>query len=94
MLQEAEILNKLERINYINLDKKTQIISPTKFGELIYNVINSSIPSLLRPELTASWEKGLTLVANGEINSKEYMDKLENYIVKNTNKVLQLGKYR
>ncbi|PAB58660.1 DNA topoisomerase [Anaeromicrobium sediminis] len=82
------ILEKLQLIKYINLNKKTQILTPTEKGELIYDVIIRSIPSLLKPELTASWEKGLTMVANGEIETDKYMEKLENYIKKNTSKVI------
>lgn len=84
------ILNKLSKIEYTNLNKKTQIITPTAMGEMIYDVVDNSVPSLLRPELTASWEKGLGMVANGEISSDEYMKKLENYISKNTNTVMNL----
>lgn len=87
----AEILNKLAKINYTKLNKKTQIMTPTPMGEMIYDVVNNSVPSLLRPELTASWEKGLEMVSNGEIDSEEYMIKLENYINKNTNKVMNLN---
>ena len=87
----AEILNKLAKINYTKLNKKTQIMTPTPMGEMIYDVVNNSVPSLLRPELTASWEKGLEMVSNGEIDSDEYMFKLENYINKNTNKVMNLN---
>lgn len=76
----AEILKKLVNIKYIALNKKTQIITPTQLGEMIYEVVNASIRSLLNPELTASWEKGLTYVAEGTITSKEYMDKLEHFI--------------
>ena len=83
----AEILNKLFKIGYINLNKKTQIITPTLLGEMIFDVVNSSIRSLLNPELTASWEKGLTYVANGEITSDEYMVKLNNFVSKNVNGV-------
>lgn len=86
----AEILNKLTKIKYTKLNKKTQIISPTPMGEMIYDVVNNSIPSLLKPELTASWEKGLEMVANGDIDSDEYMFKLENYINKNANTVMNL----
>jgi DNA topoisomerase-3 len=82
------ILEKLQLIKYINLNKKTQILTPTQKGELIYDVVNRSVPSLLKPELTASWEKGLTMVANGEIQTDKYMEKLENYIKKNTSKVI------
>ena len=87
----AEILNKLTKIKYTYLNKKTQIITPTAMGEMIYDVVDQSVPSLLKPELTASWEKGLEMVSNGEINSDEYMVKLENYINKNTRKVLSLN---
>lgn len=87
----AEILNKLQKIHYIDLNKKTQILTPTSLGEGIYDVVNGSIPSLLKPELTASWEKGLSMIANGEIRSEDYMVKLETYIRKNTQKVLELS---
>ena len=83
----AEILNKLFKIGYINLNKKTQIITPTLLGEMIFDVVNSSIRSLLNPELTASWEKGLTYVANGEITPDEYMTKLNNFVTRNVNAV-------
>ncbi|MGN0263838.1 MAG: DNA topoisomerase [Oliverpabstia sp.] len=76
----AEILKKLVNIQYIALNKKTQVIAPTQLGEMIYEVVNASIRSLLNPELTASWEKGLTYVAEGTITSQEYMDKLEHFI--------------
>lgn len=83
----AEILSKLFKIGYINLNKKTQIITPTLLGEMIFDVVNSSIRSLLNPELTASWEKGLTYVANGEITSEEYMTKLNGFVARNVNAV-------
>ena len=73
----AEILKKLVTIDYLGLNKKTQIITPTKFGEIIYGVVNNSIKALLDPALTASWEKGLTLVSNGDITEDEYMKKLD-----------------
>lgn len=76
----AEILKKLISIRYLQLNKKTQVISPELLGEMIFDVVNNSIRSLLNPELTASWEKGLTLVAEGKISEKEYMDKLEHFI--------------
>lgn len=88
----AAILNKLQKIDYIDLNKKTQILTPTALGEMIYDVVNKSIPTLLKPELTASWEKGLRLISTGEIESDEYMVKLESYITKNTLKVLALEK--
>lgn len=78
----AEILNKLVKISYLNLNKKTQIITPTLLGEMVYEVVNYSIRSLLNAELTASWEKGLTYVANGQISKEEYSKKLENFIKK------------
>lgn len=83
----AEILNKLFKISYINLNKKTQIITPTQLGEMIFDVVNSSIRSLLNPELTASWEKGLTYVANGEITAEEYMVKLNSFVSRMVNGV-------
>ncbi len=87
----AEILKKLINIEYINLNKKTQILTPSLLGEMIFDVVNASIRPLLNPELTASWEKGLTLVANGEITPKEYMDKLEDFVSRRTNNVRILG---
>ncbi|WP_099467907.1 DNA topoisomerase [Konateibacter massiliensis] len=84
----AEILKKLVNNKYIALNKKTQILTPTQLGEMIFDVVNNSIRSLLNPELTASWEKGLTYVANGEITAEEYMEKLEKFIVDRTNGVL------
>ena len=87
----AEILKKLIHIKYLTLNKKTQVITPTLMGELIYDAVNHSIRSLLDPELTASWEKGLTLVANGEITSEEYMQKLEQFIAGRTNGVIGLN---
>lgn len=78
----AEILNKLIKIEYLSLNKKTQIVTPSKLGELIYDVVNASIRSLLNPELTASWEKGLTYVAEGTITSDEYMKKLEGFVTR------------
>ncbi|QEK12881.1 type IA DNA topoisomerase [Crassaminicella thermophila] len=89
----AEILKKLQKIGYIKLNKKTQILTPTQMGEMIYDVVSQSIASLLNPALTASWEKGLMMVANGEIQPNEYMEKLESYIRKNTQKVLRLNNY-
>ena len=87
----AEILKKLIHIKYLTLNKNTQVITPTLMGELIYDAVNHSIRSLLNPELTASWEKGLTLVANGEITSEEYMQKLEQFIAGRTNGVIGLN---
>ena len=84
----AEILKKLFHIEYLKLNKKTQIITPTLLGEMIYDVVNCSIRSLLNPELTASWEKGLTYVAEGSITTQEYMDKLENFIRSRTEQVM------
>ena len=76
----AEIIKKLERIKYIDINTKTQIITPTTKGEIIYDVVAKSMPDMLNPKLTASWEKGLEMVAKQEIQSKEFMDKLEKYI--------------
>ena len=76
----AEIMKKLERIGYIAINSKTQIITPTQKGEAIYDVVNSSMPDMLNPKLTASWEKGLDMVAKKEIKPDVFMDKLESYI--------------
>lgn len=80
----AEILKKLVNIKYLALNKKTQVITPTLQGEMIYDVVDHSIRSLLNPELTASWEKGLNLVAEGSITSDEYMRKLDHFITSRT----------
>ena len=84
----AEIIKKLERIKYIDINNKTQIITPTNKGEIIYDVVNLSMPDMLNPKLTASWEKGLEMVANKEIQSNEFMGKLENYIKGKINKLV------
>lgn len=84
----AEILKKLMNIEYIASNKKTQVITPTKLGEMIYESINISIPSLLNPKLTASWEKGLKMVNDKEIKPDEFMMKLENYTRQSTSRVL------
>ena len=76
----AEIIKKLERIKYIEINDKTQIITPTKKGEIIFDVVNNAMPDMLNPKLTASWEKGLQMVAKKEIQANEFMDKLEKYI--------------
>ena len=76
----AEIIKKLNRIGYIDINNKTQILTPSSKGELIYKVVRYAIPDMLNPELTASWEKGLEMVANKEIESKVFMDKLEQYV--------------
>lgn len=83
----AEILKKLFNINYLNLNGKTQIITPTMLGEMVYEVVNDSIVHLLNPELTASWEKGLTYVAEGSITTEEYMEKLTGFIARRTENV-------
>lgn len=87
----AEILKKLVHIEYLALNKKTQVLTPTLMGEMIYDVVNSSIRPLLDPALTASWEKGLTLVADGSITADEYMKKLDDFVSRRTNVVKQLG---
>ena len=76
----AEIIKKLERIKYIDINSKTQIITPTKKGEIIYDITLKAIPDMLNPDLTASWEKGLDMVAKKEIDSNVFMEKLEKYI--------------
>ena len=76
----GEIIKKLEKIKYIEINTKTQIVTPTKKGELIYDIVNQSMPDMLNPKLTASWEKGLDLVAKKEIEPEDFMVKLEKYI--------------
>ena len=84
----GEIIKKLEKIKYIEINTKTQIVTPTKKGESIYDVVNYSMPDMLNPKLTASWEKGLDMVAKREIQSNEFMVKLENYINSKFNKLV------
>ncbi len=83
----AEILKKLVANGYLELNKKTQILTPTQVGEMIYEAVAHSIKQLLNPELTASWEKGLTLVAQGRITTEEYMDKLNGFVERRTGAV-------
>ena len=85
----AEILKKLVHIGYLALNKKTQIITPTLMGEMIYEVVDYAIRPLLNPALTASWEKGLTQVAEGTITGEEYMQKLDDFVSRRTNLVKQ-----
>ena len=87
----AEILKKLFNIDYLKLNKKTQIITPTLYGEIVYEVVNGSIKQLLDPALTASWEKGLTGVAQGTVTTQEYLDKLNGFVARRTNFVKQLS---
>ena len=89
----AEILKKLFHIKYLSLNTKTQVIVPTLLGEMIFDVVNNSIRQLLNPELTASWEKGLTYVAEGSITPDEYMQKLENFVAGRTAGVLRLNNH-
>ena len=84
----AEIIKKLEKIKYIDINTKTQIITPTQKGEYIYDIVKQSMPDMLNPELTASWEKGLEMVANKEITSDVFMQKLTDYINKKFNKLV------
>ncbi len=90
----AEILKKLINIQYLALNKKTQILTPTLMGEMIYEVVNNSIRPLLDPALTASWEKGLTMVAEGTITEEEYMKKLDDFVSRRTNIVKGLSNQR
>ena len=83
----AEIIKKLNRIGYINTNPKTQILTPTNKGELVYKVVRYTMSDMLNPELTASWEKGLEMVANKEIKSEEFMTKLEKYVKDKVEKV-------
>lgn len=84
----AEIIKKLERIKYIQINTKTQIITPTEKGETIFDVVYSSMPDMLNPKLTASWEKGLDMVAKKEIKPEVFMEKLQNYIKSKINKLV------
>ena len=83
----AEIIKKLVNNKYLSLNKKTQIITPTLMGEMIHDIVAYSIRSLLNPELTASWERGLSYVAEGSITEGEYMQKLETYVRQKTDAV-------
>lgn len=87
----GEIIKKLERIDYIATNAKTQILTPTKRGEAIYDIIVGTMPDILNPELTASWEKGLAMVEQKQISAEEFMDKLEAYV---RNKVVKFKKSR
>jgi DNA topoisomerase-3 len=83
----AEILKKLFSNKYLALNKKTQIITPTLMGEMIYDTVDCSIRSLLNPKLTASWELGLTRVSEGTVTEQEYLEKLNGFVARNTNNV-------
>ena len=85
----AGILTKLVNIKYLNLNKKTQIITPTQMGEMVYETVLCSMKPMLNPALTASWEKGLTGVADGSISEEEYQNKLNDFVTKRTNMVKQ-----
>ena len=84
----AGIIKKLEQIKYLQINSKTQIITPTQKGEIIYDIVNNSMPDMLNPKLTASWEKGLDMVAKKEIEPNEFMVKLENYIKSKFNRLV------
>lgn len=86
----AEILKKLVHIKYLKLNKKTQVITPTLLGEMIYDVVDSSMKALLDPALTASWEKGLSGVADGSITEEEYLEKLNGFVTRRTEYVKQI----
>ncbi len=88
----AGILTKLQRIGYISLNKKTQVLTPTELGELITQVVQASVRQLLNPELTASWEKGLSYVAEGKITEQEYMDKLDAFVRSRTEAIKNAGR--
>lgn len=83
----AEIIKKLNRISYIDINQKNQVLTPNPKGELVYKVVKFTIPDMLNPQLTASWEKGLDMVAKKEIEKDVFMNKLEKYIVNKVNKV-------
>lgn len=83
----AETIKKLIKNGYIRLDKKTQVLTPAASGEVIYEIVKASIPSLLSPKMTASWEKGLTSIVNGEVSKEIYSEKLNNYVIKEISKI-------
>ena len=83
----AEILKKLNTIHYLKTNKKTQQVSPELEGELVYDVVDASMKQLLNPDLTASWEKGLSGVAEGSISTEEYMEKLSGFVTRRVNAV-------
>ncbi|MBP5255360.1 MAG: type IA DNA topoisomerase, partial [Lachnospiraceae bacterium] len=87
----AEILKKLKTIDYIKINGKSQAVTPSLQGELVYDVVDASMTQLLNPELTASWEKGLSMVADGQIGPDEYMEKLSAFVVKRTDRVKGIG---
>ncbi len=87
----AEILKKLITIKYLSLNPKTQVITPSLYGEMVYEAVYNSIRQLLDPALTASWEKGLAMITEGSINSKEYMDKLEHFVRRKVLSVINLN---
>ena len=79
-IQSKQLIKKLEKIKYIEINSKTQIVTPTNKGEKIYDIVQNSTPDMLNPKLTASWEKGLDMVAKKEIKPEEFMTKLQKYI--------------
>ena len=81
-------IKKLERIQYIKINNKTQIVTPTQRGEAIFDIVNQAMPDMLNPELTASWEKGLDMVAKKEIEPEIFMKKLESYIKAKINRLV------
>lgn len=84
----AEIIKKLVRIHYLNLNKKTQILTPENLGEMVYEVVNMTVPALLNPKMTASWEKGLDGITKGTVDFSDYRGKLENFIRTETEKMI------
>ncbi len=83
----AEIIAKLVNIGYLALNKKTQVLAPEKFGEMVYEIVNMTVPALLEPKMTASWEKGLDGITNGTVDMEDYRSKLEAYIERETNHI-------
>lgn len=83
----AEIIDKLVRIKYLNLNRKTQILTPNQFGEMVYEVVLLTIPTMLNPEMTASWEKGLSGMEQGNITTPQYRKTLEEYVIKYINTI-------
>ncbi|MBR5739656.1 MAG: hypothetical protein IKY02_06665 [Lachnospiraceae bacterium] len=88
----AEILKKLVTIGYLAIQSKTQVVTPRERGELIFEIVNASLPSLLNPDLTASWEKGLGYVSDGTITENEYLVKMTDFVRARTEKVKGIGR--
>lgn len=84
----AEIIKKLVRIHYLNLNKRTQVLTPENLGEMVFEVVSMTVPALLNPKMTASWEKGLDGITQGTVDFWDYRTKLEDFIRTETEKMI------